>query len=361
MSMTGTGQEKRALVRNAGTVGGTSVDLVAKIVVATLNHSFSTSQGRVTITSAGSDTIWVDWYIYRAGTYKLVTDSGGEPIAAEVMVQFNDLDGPDNERLFIPLCAPPVDFVRISKKSTLTREFGTVAGVPEVFSDIGDKQYLNQPVSGAEISYSTTSVFRMGRTARSNFIIRLDNPSYLQADSFDLKCSDFRDPAAKDDNLQAGSGSPAKLQILNNNGMNDPAGAFSVVTPVTGFTMASVNLVSPMGATGIVNDGDGDVMGFAVPGEGAWTYDELTGELTFVPQAGFLGSPKPIFYTFRNATGGVSNRAKVTTLYPQLKIVQIAVPPQLSMWAQRSPTRLPYPIRIPWTSQTSQYPASCRV
>ncbi len=240
----GVGQGKRTLYTKAGTVGGLSVDLVAKLVTATTNPSFGVMGSRISINSSGFDTIWVDWYIYKTGTYKLATDSGGEAVSAEVMVQFADIDGPNNEKLFIPLCAPPVEFVRISRQSTLTREFGTVAGVPEVFSDIGDKLYNSEPESGAEISYSTTSVFRMGRTAGAGYFIKLNNPSYLEANSFDLKCSDFREPAAVDDNQQADIGMPGVVQILNNDGIKSSIGVFSVVSPATGFLMASVNLAA---------------------------------------------------------------------------------------------------------------------
>ncbi|HMF66289.1 MAG TPA: DUF1735 domain-containing protein, partial [Phyllobacterium sp.] len=118
----GSGQGKRVVFSNAGTVGSVSVDLVAKVVTGVLDHNFAISGGRPSIFSAGLDTIWVDWYIYRAGTYKLATDSGGEPVAAEVMVQFNDIDGPNLEQLYIPLCAPPVQFARVAKASTLIRK-----------------------------------------------------------------------------------------------------------------------------------------------------------------------------------------------------------------------------------------------
>ncbi|CAN7214842.1 hypothetical protein LJR231_000649 [Phyllobacterium sp. LjRoot231] len=324
---TGTGQGKRALYSNAGTVGGVSVDLVAKLVKATTNPNFSSSGARISISSAGQDTIWIDWYIYKAGTYNLATDSGGVAVSAEVMVQFADIDGPNNERLFIPLCAPPVEFARISRKSTLTRDFGTVAGVPEVFSDIGDKNYDSQPESGAEMSYSTTSVFKMGRTANNGFFIKLDNPSYAEADSFDLKCSDFRAPAAVDDIQQADIGMPAVVQILNNDGVKSSGGVFSVVSPATGFSMASVNLAAPSGATGIIKDANGDVTGFTVAGQGVWSYDDLTGTLTFTPQTGYRDSPTPIQYTFKNAIGTLSNLATVTVTYPQLEIIKTATPP----------------------------------
>ena len=69
----GVGQGKRTLYTKAGTVGGLSVDLVAKLVTATTNPSFGVMGSRISINSSGFDTIWVDWYIYKTGTYKLAT------------------------------------------------------------------------------------------------------------------------------------------------------------------------------------------------------------------------------------------------------------------------------------------------
>jgi hypothetical protein len=88
----------------------------------------------------------------------------------------------------------PVLFTRVARASTLKRDFGTVAGVPEVFSLIGDQNYGGNPVSGGEISYSSTSMFRMEHTGNSGYKVWLDNTSYVAADSYDFKCSDFRAP-----------------------------------------------------------------------------------------------------------------------------------------------------------------------
>ncbi|ATU93368.1 hypothetical protein [Phyllobacterium zundukense] len=73
----GTGQGKRAIFKNAGSVDGAGIDLVAKLVIANLDHTFGVSAGKPSEFSAGPDTAWVDWYIYKAGTYNLTTDSGG--------------------------------------------------------------------------------------------------------------------------------------------------------------------------------------------------------------------------------------------------------------------------------------------
>ncbi len=323
----GTGQGKRAIFKNAGSVDGAGIDLVAKLVIANLDHTFGVSAGKPSEFSAGPDTAWVDWYIYKAGTYNLTTDSGGVAVVADVHVLFNDLDGPNNESLFVPLCQASVLFTRVARAATLARDFGTVAGVAEVFSLIGDKNYDNEAVSGGEVFYSSTSVFRMGHAGIRTYKVSMDNPSYVAADSFDIKCSDFRAPVATPDNQEAELGAPSTIQILDNDGVNDKAGAFSAVTPPTDFAKASVSLVAPSGATGTKTDKNGDTIGFTVPGEGAWVYDDLSGKLTFTPLAGFTGSPTPIEYTFRNAVGTLSNKARVTIGYPRLEIVKTAVPP----------------------------------
>lgn len=325
-----TGGVQRALYSKAGKVSGVVVDLVAKAAAVTTEHRFSVVNGRASIDSTGGANqgapIWVDWYIYKTGTYNLGNNTGGEAVEADVFVQYNDIDGPNAEVLYVPLCQTPVQFVRIYRKSTLERDFGLVAGVSEVFSVVGDKSYDSQPESGAEIFYAATSTFRMGRTGKQILAIRLDNASYSETESFDLKCSDFRTPVAKDDNQQADVGSPVILKILTNDGIQN-AGGFSVVDPVTEFSMAAVDLVPPPGATNIVRQTDKDTIGFSVPGQGTWSYDDLTGQLTFTPVAGFTGSPAPIEYTFKNATGTRSNKAKVIIATPQLEIVKTAVPP----------------------------------
>lgn len=323
----GTGQGKRAIYKNAGSVDGVGIDLVAKLVIAKLDHTFGVRNGKPSEFAADQDTAWIDWYIYKAGTYNINSDSGGVAVVADVHVLYNDLDGPNNESLFVPLCQAPVLFTRVARAATLKRDFGTVAGVSEVFSLIGDKNYEDESVSGGEVAYSSTSVFRMGHTGNKGYKVSVDNPSYVAADSFDIKCSDFRAPVATPDNHEAELGAPSTIQILDNDGVKDKAEAFSAVTPPTDFAKASVSLVAPPGATGIKTDKNGDTVGFTVPGEGTWTYDDLNGKLTFVPLAGFTGSPAPIEYTFRNAVGTLSNNARVTIGYPRLEIVKTAIAP----------------------------------
>ncbi|MDR6631856.1 putative repeat protein (TIGR01451 family) [Phyllobacterium sp. 1468] len=333
MPTQGSGSTKRAFYSKAAKVGGVDVDLVARVVTASRDHDFVVTGKRPSIKSNGADDIWVDWYIYKTGTYDLAKDKSKNGVAdlieADVGVQFSDLDGPNNEVLYVRMCTGDVDFVRISRKSTLIRSFGSVAGFDEVFSDAGDKDYDNGtffPESGAEVFYRSASKFTMGRTAKSPYVINLSNPSYKKADSFDLKCSDFRKPSAIDDLKQAQLGQPVTLSILDNDGVQSGTGVFSAEPP-SDLSLDTVSLVAPANATNVTKSSEGYLIGFTVPGEGTWSYDGGTGGLTFTPLATFKGSPTPISYTFKNATNVVSNQAKVAIVYSGLEVVKTATPP----------------------------------
>jgi CshA-type fibril repeat protein len=54
-----------------------------------------------------------------------------------------------------------------------------------------------------------------------------------------------------------------------------------------------------------------------VPGEGTWSYDPATGELTFTPEAGFTTDPTPIVYTLTETATGLTDTATVTITYTE--------------------------------------------
>ncbi|MCY0096909.1 DUF7507 domain-containing protein [Hoeflea ulvae] len=325
-TVTGTGQGKRAIWTNAGSVGATTVDIVAVLETATLDHNPSTENGRPAITSVGQDDIWVRWYLYQAGTYNLASNSGGVPVVADVHVQFNDVDGPNNERIFVPVCAGNVEWVRIETSATTGRAFSTVGSNPEVFTLIGDDNYSQEPESGVEINYPNTSNFLMGRTADNGFYIRLDNPTYSSFTTYDFICGDFVPPVANDDEKEGTPGVATVLSILDNDAnatANDNPPNNNGLLP-SEYGKLSVDLTPPAGATSIVLDGQGDVASFVVPGEGAWSYDEGTGKLTFTPDTAFKGYAATLSYVYTNALDQVSNSATVTVWYPAIGAVKSA-------------------------------------
>ncbi len=315
------GVGQRAVWRNAGTVGGVAVDLAVRIVDANQGHTFTTQGSRPAITSTGQDHMWMEWTLYSAASaYNVVNNTGGVEVAADVHIQLNDIDGPANEQAFVPVCDGSVGWVRIDQTSQLGRTFGTVGGYDEVLSVIGDKTYNSEPVSGLEVFYPNTSRFRFGRTANANFFIRVDSPSYGAFNTLDYTCADHHAPTAVDDQAEGQLGNPVTVEILLNDSI-----ATSNTPPVPGeYGMKSVVLVAPGGATGQLNDGDGHLYQFSMPGEGQWTYDETSGELTFAPAPGFVGTATPIHYRFRNALNVLSNQAAVSVVYPAIGIVKSA-------------------------------------
>ncbi|APG61678.1 hypothetical protein LPB140_01190 [Sphingorhabdus lutea] len=323
-TVVGTGQGKRAIWTNAGTVGSDTIDLVGVITTATLNHTWSTTANRPSITSVGPDDIFIEWRLYRAGTYNITTNSGGVPVVADVHVQFNDVDGPNNERIYLPVCQGDISWVRIDATATTGRAFGAVAGQAETFSLIGDQNYNNQPVSGLEALWKDRSTFTMGRTANSGFLIRFDNPTYSAFDTLDFECADFKPPVTVNDSKEGVPGTSTIVDILDNDSSatlnNNPTNNNSL--KASEFARASVNLVPPPSATGIITDSFGDVIGFTVPGEGVWSYSDTTGQLTFTPDPSFVGYASTVNYTVDNALGIQSNQATVTVWYPGIGVTK---------------------------------------
>jgi large repetitive protein len=322
----GTGLGKRALYVGAGSVGGVTVDLVGTIVTSqnNLNHNFNLNLQKPNIESAGQDQIFVRWDIYRTGTYNVTTNSGGVAVTADVHVQYNDLDGPNNERAFVPVCSGDVQWVRIDAAATTGRAFGTVQGRVDILSVIGDKGYSSTPESGVEAFYPNVTSFLMGRTANSGFNLIINNPSYSAFSTLDYECADFKPPVAVNDSKEGIQGTPTVVNILNNDSLatlNNNGPNNNTLAP-SEFARSSVSLVAPAGATGIVTQANGDVVGFTVPGEGTWAYDDATGQLTFTPLPSFVGYATNIQYTVDNALGIQSNAATVTVWYPGIGVVK---------------------------------------
>lgn len=67
---------------------------------------------------------------------------------------------------------------------------------------------------------------------------------------------------------------------------------------------------------GIV-DGDRTVTELEVPGEGTWTVDPETGEITFTPEEGFTGNPTPITYEVSDDRGNSTTGEVTVTFAPE--------------------------------------------
>ena len=304
-TVVGNGIGKRGVWRDVGTVNGASVDIVGIMTLATRDHRFGTGNGQIMITSVGQDPHFADFYIYQAGTYDIFSNSGGVPVVADVEIQINDIDGPVNEQVYVNICDGTVEYVRVDRSATTYRGYieGPDANLgTEVFYLAGDQNYANQPVSGLEIFYPQTSKFSFGRTANNGFLVLLANPTYNVADTYELKCADFKAPVLQDDIKEQVLGDPVTVNILFNDSLateNDNAPANNSQQP-SEYAMQAIDLIPPTGALNIVTDSEGHRVGFDVIGEGTWSYDDNTGELTFTPFVAFFAAPTPIDYRFQS-------------------------------------------------------------
>ncbi|PTB83374.1 hypothetical protein C9926_03250, partial [Sulfurovum lithotrophicum] len=119
-------------------------------------------------------------------------------------------------------------------------------------------------------------------------------------------------PVAVDDNATGVVGQPVTLNTLGNdtdaNGDLDPT---------------TVTLTDPLATD---SDGDGDADTLVVPGEGTWTVDNTTGDITFTPEAGFTSDPTPVTYTVDDLAGQTSNVATESVNYnqtPEIALVKV--------------------------------------
>ncbi len=106
------------------------------------------------------------------------------------------------------------------------------------------------------------------------------------------------------DNSSSGhtTGTAVTLDVV----LNDTTGD----TPVR----STVQIVNP--PPGSTLSGDGKTL--TVPGQGEWSVNTTTGNITFAPQSGYTGDPTPIQYTVQDNDGNTSNPASVTIDYLQI-------------------------------------------
>ncbi|WP_172975071.1 OmpA family protein [Roseivivax sp. THAF30] len=111
-------------------------------------------------------------------------------------------------------------------------------------------------------------------------------------------------PTAVDDTVTGlPTNTPAVADVLDND--SDPDGTLDPATvQIAGTAAAGDDLI--------------------VPGEGTWSVDTTTGEITFTPEAGFTADPTPITYTVADNDGNVSNPASVSGDYEQLPSITLS-------------------------------------
>jgi len=100
---------------------------------------------------------------------------------------------------------------------------------------------------------------------------------------------------------------------VNDEKLNNPVGSTVTVSALGNDSATSSKTLDSASVQIVDTANPGDPL--EVPGEGTWTVNTTTGEITFTPETGFTGDPTPISYTVKDSAGLVSNQATVTITY----------------------------------------------
>jgi len=146
---------------------------------------------------------------------------------------------------------------------------------------------------------------------------------------------DPTDPTNLDDNTDGEPDDPTVITLIppvapgNTVLVNEPASpdrpvVIDVVSDDSdadgSIDATSVNLIG-----GTDTDGDGNTDILVIPGEGTWSVDRVTGDISFVPEPGFTANPAPILYTVADDQGIVSEPGTVRIDYPPVAVDDTSV------------------------------------
>ncbi|MDN3503921.1 Ig-like domain-containing protein, partial [Psychrobacter sp. 5A.1] len=215
---------------------------------------------------------------------EIQTGTTGNPVVVDVLSNDTDLDGDIDPTTVIITQAPAGSTIATDGKSVDV----TGEGVWSVDAATGDITFTPEAgFTGDPTPISYTVDDSTGLTS-NEATVTIDYPQSA--------------PVAVDDSDTGTTGNAVAVTVVGND--SDPENDLDPTTVI--ITQA------PTGST-IATDGKS----VDVPGEGVWSVDAATGDITFTPEAGFTGDPTPISYTVDDSTGLTSNEATVTIDYPQ--------------------------------------------
>ncbi|MDQ7947423.1 MAG: Ig-like domain-containing protein, partial [Pedobacter sp.] len=109
---------------------------------------------------------------------------------------------------------------------------------------------------------------------------------------------------------------PTDPDAVNDSSIGNVPGANTVINILTNDKLADGSPATPALTTVDLDPiTPGVQLILTVPGEGVWTYNPATGDLTFDPNVGFTKSPTPIPYTLTEVITGRTDVATVTINY----------------------------------------------
>jgi uncharacterized repeat protein (TIGR01451 family) len=111
---------------------------------------------------------------------------------------------------------------------------------------------------------------------------------------------------------------PCAIYATNDNSSGNTPGDVVTVNILANDTLFDGTVVNPLDVSVDLDPlTPGDQTTLVVAGEGTWEYDEITGDLTFTPEAGFTTDPTPITYILTQDSTGLTDTAVVTIDYTE--------------------------------------------
>ena len=264
---------------NSGTVytGTTATYTISNLQAGTYNYIFKD----VNTNCANQIALPISIVAYTncpIATNDVVLYSGGS--VSTINATLNDIQGAQVNPTTIRLIAPSIatDLVFCSTGQVIGFEIPNEGGwaVDIVSGVVTFTPLVNFAGIPSNVSYNV-----------KDFNGNVSNEAVI---SFDLL------PIAVDDTSYYAVGTAVTINVVLNDTLGD------VVNPQT------VAFVAPTSPSGIVTT----PLSMVVPGEGSWSIDAVSGAVTFVPQAGFYGTPTPKNYQVSDLQGNVSNQAVIT-------------------------------------------------
>ncbi|WP_247234675.1 Ig-like domain-containing protein [Telluribacter sp. SYSU D00476] len=168
--------------------------------------------------------------------------------------------------------------------------------------------FITKALTAYQLNIQGSFYSRSGQPAGGN-VVPLEQ--YIGVDGKPAYCP----PVATDDLLTGiKPGANAVVSILPNDKLSD-----SQVPELDSVTIA-MSVVIGTGPNAVTYNSSvvGGKVVMEVPGEGTWTYDPATGELTFDPNVGFNINPTPITYRLTEKASELFDDAIVTVEYDKL-------------------------------------------
>ncbi|WP_276134819.1 Ig-like domain-containing protein, partial [Polluticoccus soli] len=221
----------------------------------------------------------------------------------------------------------PVNDPPVAVNDTTTTSEDTPVTIPVLANDSDSDSPLGVPIVGTPPSNGSVVV------NADSTITYIPDPNFNGTDSFTYAICDGGTPNLCD----------TATVFITIDPVNDPPVAVNdtaLCNSISGTAIAvlsndldvdgdilqgdSISLVVPIGATNIITNANGNIIGATMPGEGAWSVAS-NGIITFMPITGFTNAPTPMGYTVKDSMGAVSNTAII--VLPSAIVTSVSITP----------------------------------